>query len=122
MDVEEAEFVALGEGSIESLIEISFGVDFKAPASAEKFGQLMVLPVEDVVEGAFLEEAFGGVTFVVEDDDDGVEAVAEGGGEFLEGHLECSITDENDGAEIQGFRLHRRRREWRNPSKCNRRG
>ena len=48
----------------------------KAQATADNVGDLVVRPVLDIVEASLEEEAFRGVTVVVQDHDDGVQAVS----------------------------------------------
>lgn len=100
MHVEEAERFFVAESGMQRLIQFPFRADFESPAAAEQIGQSMIVPVENIVEGAILNESLGGVTFVVEHDDDGIEIVPQNCREFEAGHLKGAIAYENNRPEI----------------------
>src|SRR5260221_13795872 len=49
MDIEEAEALGMFAGGVQGGVELLLGLDEKAAAFAEHFGQLVVFPVEHVV-------------------------------------------------------------------------
>ena len=78
MNVKQAERVLALKRRFERLIEFPFRADLEALAAAQELGQLVIDLVRNVVERAILQEAFGGVALVVEDEHDRIEAVVDG--------------------------------------------
>ena len=98
VDVDDVEFFG-AEGAADGAVEFAFGAGGGRGAAADEVADSFVVPLGDDVEAAIADLAHGAVAFVVQHEHDGVESEADGGGEFVAGHLECAVADEDEGAE-----------------------
>src|SRR6185369_1299558 len=67
----------------------------------DELADFAVIPAGNGVEAAVADFAHGAVAVVVEDEDDGAQAQAHGGGELGAGHLECAVAHQDDGAQLR---------------------
>ena len=81
-------------------------MDFKAPAGAEQFRHLVILPIVDIVKRAFLNETLGRVSLVVQYDYDRIELLANRRGQLHTGHLKCTIADQDQRTKLAIGDLH----------------
>jgi hypothetical protein len=97
--------------AFESLVQVSFGVDYKPAAGAEHLGQPAVFPGPQIVVGPILHVPFGAVPAIVEHDDDRIQAIPRDGGQFHAGHLKSAIAHQHQGTQlgIGHLRADRRR-------------
>lgn len=95
MDVDQTEGIQISERGVECFFQIAFGQHFKAPAGTQKLGHLMIIPVVNIVERAFLNKTFRRIALIVQHDDDRIESHPNGRGQFHARHLERPIADEH---------------------------
>src|SRR2546428_403472 len=93
--VEQAETFLVAFGDKKRLIELLLGFHHKTPAGAQHFGDATVIPCEQIVVWAVLDVALRAVAAIVQHDDNRVQSVAHGGGEFHAGHLERAVADQH---------------------------
>src|SRR5262249_46165344 len=115
MHVEQAEALGVFRRGIERGVELRLGIDQKSAPLAEHFGQLMVAPIEQVVEWSVVDMPLGSVAGVVEDDDDGVETVAGDGRDLHAGHLKGAVADQHNGTQVGTRHLRAERGRYGEP-------
>ena len=76
-------------------IELLNRPDLQAQTGTQNFGNSMIGPVVDVVERPLEQEPLGRVAVIVQDHDNRVQTVPGDGGEFQPGHLERTVTDDD---------------------------
>ena len=75
-------------GLNQRILKFTFRVNIKTQAASEYVHELVVAPGSDIVVGTIHDHALYGIAVIIDETDDGLEAVADDRREVLAGHLE----------------------------------
>src|ERR1041384_3316109 len=94
--IHDMQAAGVGQGHSKSSLALPLSGDARADAASDHVANSFILPLVDVVEGAFEDFTFSRVASIIQHHDNRRLAVSYGSRELRSRHLKRAVTDQND--------------------------